>query len=59
MNPAANRPVPTRAIYPLAVGFVLLLLPQLSRLPVWLSIVALLGCVWGLGQQRQWWRRLR
>lgn len=50
--------VPRGAVYALALGFMLLLLPQLQRLPLWLSLTAPLGCLWGLSQHHFRWRPL-
>ncbi|QCF26222.1 DUF3488 domain-containing protein [Hydrocarboniclastica marina] len=50
--------VPHAVMAPLASGFVLLLLPQLQRLPFWLSAVAVLTCAWSVGQHYRWWRPL-
>lgn len=58
MKLALEGAIPQRAMLILALGYGLLLLPQFQRLPLWLSLVALGGCVWGLCQHRYRWRPL-
>ena len=50
--------IPRRCIYWLLVGYVLLIIPGLPRLPLWQLAYAVILPVWHLGMTLGWWARL-